>query len=61
MLSDLQGWKNQEIILKQQGINGAFACQKCFNYSTENTNEGEWYLPAAGELAIMFAKFNILY
>jgi len=60
ILSDLQGWKNQEIILEQQRTAGEFACQQCFKYSTKNTKIGEWYLPAVGELAIMFAKFNTL-
>jgi len=57
ILSDMQGWKNQEIILKEQGKIGNFACQECYINGGNNIS---WYLPSIGELGIMFAKLKTI-
>ena len=36
------------------------AAQCCWRYHTVGTNQGDWYLPAAGELGYLISRFKII-
>lgn len=54
------GWKTATTITSSAG-KGYFpmACC-CWRYSTVGTNQGDWYLPAMGELGYLIPRFNKL-
>lgn len=56
--SALNGRYNTNYLI-DQGFLGE-AIQICLDYATLGTTEGDWYLPAAGELWIMFSFRNII-
>lgn len=51
-------WKTDDSIIDNypQGYYAAACC--CWRYHTEGTNQGDWYLPAIGELGYFIARFN---
>ena len=52
--ADYNGKENTAILVAFQTAEGKTASNSaainCYEYSTEGTNAGDWYLPAAGEL-----------
>ena len=51
---DTTGLENTQIIVNFYGASatGVLAVS-CYNFSTDGTNSGSWYLPAAGELCTL--------
>ena len=51
-------WKTDDSIIDNypQGYYAAACC--CWRYHTEGTNQGDWYLPAIGELGYFIVRFN---
>ena len=51
-------WKKESTIKNDyaSGYSPAACC--CWRYHTEGTKQGDWYLPAIGELGYMMVKFN---
>lgn len=51
-------WKTADTITNQRdpGYSPAACC--CWRFHPEGTEQGEWYLPAMGELCYMMARFN---
>ena len=51
-------WKTASTIThnSDSGYSPAACC--CWRYHTEGTKQGDWYLPAMGELGYMMVKFN---
>ena len=54
--SDYNGKSNTSIIRAHGDSNGydTPAADYCYNYITAGTNKGDWYLPAGGELQLMY-------
>lgn len=72
-LSDFNGKKNTNNIINYRGKKDYSswipdyktgkdypAASSCDMYVTEGTQQGEWYLPAAGEIGYVMARFNII-
>ena len=60
-VTDWQGFKNTKAMYEadKSGVNYP-AIKKVLTYSTEGTEQGQWYLPAAGELqAILTNKYTL--
>jgi hypothetical protein len=67
-LCDMNGKSNTNILVNLSAINtqtsGAFeniqanypAAMACHMYHTSGTNQGDWYLPAMGELGYLYAR-----
>lgn len=51
-------WKTASTITNNSGSGYSPAACCCWRYHTEGTNQGDWYLPACGELGYMMVKFN---
>ena len=53
---DYNGKSNTSIIIAHGDSNGyeTPAADYAYNYSTTGTNKGDWYLPAAGELQLIY-------
>ena len=53
---DYNGKSNTSIIIAHGNSNGyeTPAADYCYNYSTTGTNKGDWYLPAGGELQLIY-------
>ena len=61
-LTDFNGYNNTRIIMAHGNTHGydTPAADFCYNYSTLGTSQGDWYLPAYGELRLMYNNINIL-
>ncbi len=59
---DWQGKKNTQIVLEYCKANGKScpAFEYVNSYKTEGTKAGDWYLPAAGELNIIYQNKDVL-
>ena len=74
-LSDLSGKENTQLILNEVTVTDwktsstlsytnvagdypAFEC--CWRFNTPGTAQGDWYLPASGELAFLLARYNAI-
>ena len=51
-------WKTASSITHEGGSGYSPAACCCWRYHTEGTKQGDWYLPAMGELGYMMVKFN---
>ena len=51
-------WKTASTITNNGGSGYSPAACCCWRYHTEGTNQGDWYLPAIGELGYIMPKFN---
>jgi len=76
MLSDLNGKQNTSIILnlctrqedwrtdsqieRNAKLNHYPAAMCCYRYSTADTEQGDWYLPSAGELVFLMARWKVI-
>lgn len=58
-ISDYNGKSNTKIIIDQCGSK-CEAAYKAYNYSTEGTSVGQWYLPSAGEMAKIYELNGLL-
>ena len=67
-LSDFNGINNTSILLSTMGstwktsttIYDQSAPQCCWRYHTVGTKQGDWYLPAAGELGYLCARGKVI-
>lgn len=69
-LSDMDGASNTDILVNLSAIktqtSGEFeniqenypAAMACHMYHTDGTNQGDWYLPAMGELGYLYVRAN---
>ena len=55
-VSDYNGKSNTQIIMNQCG-SSCPAASKAYNYTTAGTSVGQWYLPSAGEMDVIY-KIN---
>ncbi len=55
-VSDYNGKSNTQIIINQCG-SACPAASKAYNYTTAGTSVGQWYLPSAGEMDVIY-KLN---
>ena len=51
-------WKTASSITNNDGSGYSPAACCCWRYHTEGTKQGDWYLPAMGELGYMMVKLN---
>lgn len=51
-------WKTASSITNNSGSGYYPAACCCWRYHTEGTNQGDWYLPACGELSYIMPPFN---
>lgn len=51
-------WKTASTITNNSGSGYSPSACCCWRYHTEGTKQGDWYLPAMGELGYMMVKFN---
>lgn len=51
-------WKTASSITNNSGSGYYPAACCCWRYHTEGTSQGDWYLPACGELGYIFPPFN---
>ena len=51
-------WKNDLIITNSYNDNYLPAACCCWRYHTDGTQQGDWYLPAMGELGYIMPHFN---
>ncbi len=60
--SDFSGRSNTSIIIAHGNSNGydTPAADYAYNYSTTGTQQGDWYLPAAGEVKLIYDNKDIL-
>ena len=62
VIADWQGKKNTQIVLEYCKANG-YSCpafEYVNSYKTEGTKEGDWYLPAVGELRAIYQNKDVL-
>ena len=52
------GWKTASSITNNSSSGYSPAACCCWRYHTEGTKQGDWYLPACGELGYIMSKFN---
>ncbi len=59
---DYNGKSNTSIIIAHGNSNGysTRAADYCYNYTTEGTTKGDWYLPAGGELYLIYQNKDTL-
>ena len=57
LLSDMDGASNTETLMNCGNQTTHSAARMCQAFSTPGTHEGDWYLPAAGELGYVAARF----
>ena len=65
-ITEQPNWKTDEALLRDdgsystnaQGYHSAAAC--CWRYHTIGTSQGDWYLPACGELGYICPKYEII-
>ena len=60
--NDYNGKSNTSLIIAHGNSNGyeTPAADYCYNYSTTGTNRGDWYLPAGGELYLIYQNKTTL-
>lgn len=51
-------WKTASTITNNSGAGYYPAACCCWRYHTDGTNQGDWYLPACGELGYIMPRFN---
>ena len=51
-------WKTASTITNNSGSGYSPAACCCWRYHTEGTSQGDWYLPACGELGYIIPPFN---
>ena len=51
-------WKTASSITNNSGSGYSPSACCCWRYHTEGTKQGDWYLPACGELGYIMPKFN---
>lgn len=51
-------WKTAGSITNNSGTGYYPAACCCWRYHTDGTNQGDWYLPACGELGYIMPRFN---
>lgn len=51
-------WKTASTITNERGSGYSPAACCCWRYHTDGTKQGDWYLPACGELGYIMPKFN---
>ena len=51
-------WKTADTIINESGSGYAPAACCCWRYHTEGTQQGDWYLPAAGEVGYLWSRSN---
>lgn len=51
-------WKTASTITDSTDVGYYPVACCCWRYHTEGTNQGDWYLPACGELGYMISRFN---
>ena len=59
-LEQIQGgedWKTSHTINNASGVQDFPYIQCCWRYHTDGTNQGDWYVPSAGEVGYVCAKF----
>ena len=59
VLTDFDGKTNTSTIINNLGSTAA-AANACNKYATDHILAGEWYLPAAGELAYLMTRWNTI-
>lgn len=59
VLTDFDGKTNTATIINNLGSTAA-AANACNKYATDHILAGEWYLPAAGELAYLMTRWNTI-
>ena len=59
VLTDFDGKTNTSTIIGTLGST-ALAANACNKYATDHILAGEWYLPAAGEMAYLMARWNTI-
>lgn len=52
-----EGWKTSPTINNESGVQDFPYIQCCWRYYTDGTNQGDWYVPSAGEVGYVCAKF----
>lgn len=52
-----EDWKTFPIIENDEGTQNFPYIQCCWRYHTNGTNQGDWYIPSAGEIGYICAKF----
>ena len=62
IIRDLQGKNNTKVVLEYCKTKGKScpAFEYVNSYKTEGTQAGDWYLPAAGELNIIYGHMDVL-
>lgn len=53
-------WKTADSIINGLGDRYYPAACCCWRYHTDGTNQGDWYLPACGELGYLMTRFNVI-
>lgn len=53
-------WKTASTITNSNSYGYYPAACCCWRYHTEGTNQGDWYLPTAGELGYAVTKYNVI-
>lgn len=51
-------WKTSPTINNESGVQNFPYIQCCWRYHTEGTKQGDWYVPSAGEVGYVCAKFS---
>ena len=52
-----EGWKTSTTINNESGVQDFPYIQCCWRYHTDGTKQGDWYVPSAGEVGYVCAKF----
>ena len=62
LINDYNGKSNTSIIIAYGDSNGyeTAAADYCYNYSTLGTKKGDWYLPATGEVQLIYNNHAII-
>lgn len=54
-------WKTADTIIEETGAGYYPTACCCWRYHTDGTNQGDWYLPAMGELGYLYARLRNIY
>lgn len=52
------GWQTSTTLTNNSNAGNYPAAMSCWRYSTPGTSQGDWYLPAEGELTMMVSRSN---